>query len=88
MAKYRKKPVEIEAFQWTGTRIITDTPDWFRGALRKNRVAFFDGGFQVMGIKTLEGMAFATKGDYIIRDIAGEAYVCPQDAFERVYEKV
>ena len=30
MAKFRKKPVEIEAWQWDGNATIDVRPDWVR----------------------------------------------------------
>ena len=39
-------------------------------------------------ISTLEGAIDASKGDYIIKGVAGEFYPCKPDIFEKTYEKV
>lgn len=86
--KYRKKPVVVEAIQWTGsnTREVTD----FIG-----KDNFFGFPYGVIGtrpckllIKTLEGPYRALIGDYIIKSVQGEFYPCKPDIFERTYELV
>lgn len=77
MAKFRKKPVVIEAVQWTGSngneivRFITGLPD----------AEAFD-----ETIKTLEGEMHASVGDWIIKGVKGEFYPCKPDIFEATYE--
>lgn len=83
MAKYRKKPVVVEAYELYGEEHI---PDWLEEALM-NGTAFqteFDG----MIIKTLEGDHYARKGDFIIRGVHGELYPCKPDIFRETYEYV
>ena len=76
--KYRKKPVVVEAIQWTGDntaeimRWVGDNA-YFRGTLY---------------IKTLEGNYRASVGDYIIKGIKGEFYPCKPVIFEKTYEPV
>lgn len=69
MAKYRKKPVEVEAVQWTGenytemVRFVThDGKRWAAFRLCE------------MYIKTLEGVMHAELGDWIIKCVNGEFY--------------
>ena len=38
--KYRKKPLIIEAFKWTGGPDQREDPEWMVDAIRKNIVAF------------------------------------------------
>jgi hypothetical protein len=40
------------------------------------------------GIKTWTGFKEISNGDYIIKDISGELYLCKPDEFEQVYEIV
>lgn len=79
--RYRKKPVEIEAVQWTGDNLAE---------LRKmdgfNSVHTCFGGR--LNIKTPEGMMFASVGDYIIKGVQGEFYPCKPEIFEQTYEEV
>ena len=80
MAKYRKKPVTIEAFQPNTTRIF---PQWFLNAKIAGKVA----GDACRGytIQTLEGEIFAKPSDYIIQGIKGEIYPCKPDIFNETY---
>ena len=65
MAKYRKKPVVIEAFKLG----VDNMPDWFMNKVTINEVIlhndFVDG--TSADIHTLEGWHHASNGDYIIR---------------------
>ena len=79
MAKYRKKPVVIEAIQWTGKNSLDIRK------LAGPDVSFFNG--QVY-IKTLEGTHHASVGDFIIKGVHGEFYPCKPDIFEKTYEYV
>ncbi|MEM1424039.1 MAG: hypothetical protein AAGH64_08550 [Planctomycetota bacterium] len=87
MKRYRKKPVVIEAVQFTGTNqsevLAFVYPDLSPDALE---------GAQAMGspviIETLEGDMTASPGDYVIRGVQGEHYPCKPDIFEATYEPV
>ena len=83
--KYRKKPVVIEAIQWTGKNkheIVS-----FMGANSSREIAFM-GENLTLEIPTLEGVMIASKGDFIIRGVNGEFYPCKPDIFEKTYELV
>lgn len=87
MARYRKKPVEIEAIQYTGVGV-----GWFRVQQWLNSL---DGGDLIaqhfdghLTIPTLEGKMRADVGDWIIRGVQGEFYPCKPDIFEATYEPV
>ena len=84
--KYRKKPVEIEAFQFfdRGFKQM-GAPDWFLNAHRSGDV--IDNGDHLI-IKTLEGDHRANPGDWIIRGIKGELYRCKPDIFAATYDPV
>ena len=83
--KYRKKPVVIEAFRWTGGPDQTEDPIWIIEKIKEGDVTF---GKTNMKIKTLEGIMTATSGDWIIKGINGEIYPCKPDIFEMTYEEV
>lgn len=91
MAKYRKKPVEIEAFKWTGDREQSDDPIWIVEAI-KNQTVWFgvndNNEVDSMFINTLEGVHKADIGDYIIKGVKGELYPCKPDIFEMTYDEV
>jgi len=93
MSKYRKLPVVIEAFQWTGGPDQTEDPEWIIEAMKKGEVEILmesteNGGIPVsMHINTLEGVMKATPGDFIIKGVRGEIYPCKPDIFHATYEE-
>lgn len=78
MNKYRKKPVVIEAVQYTGhnTKEIKE--------FCPNCSLLFDD----LIIPTLEGRMRASINDYIIKGVDGEFYPCKPDIFEKTYDIV
>lgn len=96
MAKYRKKPVVIEAWQWDGTWFkFETTPGWLLAAQQHwplpNGVRYRSACNEedaAVDIATLEGIMTAQEGDWIIRGIKGELYPCKPDIFEATYEPV
>lgn len=88
--KYRKKPVEVEAFKWTGDYKQTEDPKWIVDAIKKGTVWFNNEGTSKvnMEIKTLAGNHIANIGDYIIQGVKGELYPCKPDIFLMTYEEV
>lgn len=87
MAKYRKKPVEIEAFQFTETHTNTDPaiPKWFVDAVLAGNIKAHP---DHLTIETLEGQMRAKVGDWIIRGVQGEIYPCKPAIFAATYEAV
>lgn len=83
MAKFRKKPVVIEAVQWTGDILDAETIVEFAANAAQPTV-----GFQgdKLVIYTLEGVMEASPGDWIIRGVKGEMYPCKPDIFAATYE--
>ncbi len=84
--KYRKKPVEVEAF-----RIGIDyIPDWFmdKVTLKEATLSKNPKHETFAVIQTIEGVILANYGDYIIRGVKGEIYPCKPDIFEATYELV
>ena len=78
MAKFRKKPVVIEAFKLEFNTISqSEISEWCNG--KKG----LDGG---VIIPTLEGNMVANTGDWIIKGVNGEFYPCKPDIFEKTYE--
>lgn len=79
MAKYRKKPVVIEAFQLTAE--VLDAKGWTDEGDIHYRLdhAFID---------TMEGRMYANCNDWIITGVKGEKYPCKPDIFEATYEIV
>lgn len=98
--RYRKRPVEIEAFKYDGDLQKEDgrwyAPKWAREAFEKG-ILYYAGANHLtdplddsppteLYIRTLEGDHHASVGDYIICGVDGELYPCKPDIFERTYE--
>nr|WP_254416544.1 hypothetical protein [Bacillus glycinifermentans] len=86
MPKYRKKPVEIEAFRLG----FDEMPQWFKDHIANKPplrfyFSFHEAPYTI--IKTPEGDMKANEGDYIIKGIEGEIYPCKPEIFEKTYEK-
>ena len=85
--KFRKKPVVIDAIQWTGKNLddcIDFLGDSFGGQKAERHI---DGKNEIF-VLTLEGQHVATKEDYLIRGVNGEHYPCKPDIFAKTYEAV
>jgi hypothetical protein len=79
MAQYRKKPVAINAVQWTGNNL--------QEAAHFCSAADYTVSGQHLIIKTLEGDMTASPGDWIIRGVKGEFYPCKPDIFAATYDE-
>jgi hypothetical protein len=96
MARFRKKPVEVDAMQWDGTALgATTVIDWILSngstasyiCSNPELCAETDGDTpHVIQIRTLEGTMSADLGDWVIRGVKGEFYPCKPDIFEATYE--
>lgn len=82
MAKYRKKPIVIDAIQWNGGN-IEEVVGFLQDAHYEMRFEW-----DYILIKTLEGDMKAEEGDWIIKGIKNEFYPCKNDIFEKSYELV
>lgn len=96
-AKYRKKPVVIEAMQMANLRHgwTDDEADEMQAHhgevarwIESNGGQVEDYGVNFLEIETLEGTMNASLGDWIIRGVQGEFYPCKPDIFEATYERV
>lgn len=78
MPYYCKKPIPVEARQYTGDNFL-ECQDW-----SENAIAMDD--YSNIFVVSLEGPMFFNEGDYIIRGVRGEFYPCQKDIFEETYE--
>lgn len=80
-----KKPVEVQAVQWTGQN-VNEILDFCGGnACVTGNDVVHD---YTLTIFTLEGNHEAKTGDWIICGLAGEFYPCKPDIFEQTYREV
>lgn len=87
IGRYRKRPVVIDAVQFTEGQAF---PDWLTDARMAGKVTVhleIPGGNYLI-IDTLEGKMRADQDDWIIRGIQGEIYPCKPDIFAASYEAV
>ena len=94
MAKYRKKPIVIEATQWSKDKYHTNVKLYNADCCTKAfplsltcpqcKVHYNDHG----AISTLEGNMVVCPGDWIITGVKGEVYPCKDDIFRATYEEV
>jgi hypothetical protein len=81
MAKFRKKPILIEAVQW-----FPGTP--VEGVERVDALTLGPGAdpAQLGWCPTLEGGYLVSPGDWIITGAHGKRYPCKPDIFAQMYE--
>jgi len=80
VARYRKRPVIVEALQWTGQNTI-ELAIFLRGVAWQ----FTHDGIHV---DTLEGTMLAKETDWIVKGVLGEFYPCKDAAFLLTYEEI
>ena len=92
MAKYRKKPVVIDAEVYKPgmedgfeTRYVSESKPCSTWGIPTDAERI---PVDIPFIDTLEGCHFITEGDYIITGIKGERYPCKPDIFELTYEAI
>jgi len=102
MTKFRKKPIVIEAFKWTGDFDQIEDPEWAIKAIESGIIYFINSGTSncqmfiinsgtsncQMFINTLEGVHEVSQGDWVIQGVKGELYPCKPDIFDLTYEAI
>jgi hypothetical protein len=86
MAKFRKKPVVIEAVQWGGK--YGEPPCVERPGPGLEHLLPVDGLLNTGIIKTLEGDMIVREGEWVITGVKGENYPCKDEIFRATYEPV
>ena len=89
MGRYRKRPVVVDAMQWTGLN-LEEVKEFVGEALTYD---ILDTAWEVgkgrphvfMKIKTLEGDMEVSEKDFIIKGVNGEFYPCKPDIFQKTY---
>ncbi len=92
MPQFRKKPIVIEAIQWTGDNLreVINLTGLHESAEHLWTWAQYEQVVAEQGLKifTLEGPLMASIDDWIIRGVKGEFYPCKPDIFAATYEAV
>ncbi|WP_443091800.1 hypothetical protein ACTU3M_10460 [Bacillus subtilis] len=86
MTKYRKKPIEVEAFLFDHEPI----PKWFKDACELFGYTTYCNNGYIDSIEIHYPVNDVTfkRGDYVIRGIEGEVYPCDPDIFKKTYDEV
>lgn len=87
--KYRKKPVVIEAVQFTSDADYNEPDDGVFAWLDSNEsdTYWYDDAEDQIVIDTLEGTMRADVGDWIIRGVQGKFYPIKDSIFRETYEE-
>lgn len=89
MPFFKKKPIIIEAMQWTGETGSHIGIDIFMKIFpRQSEIRGTESGNRRLLIPTLEGIMEASAGDWIIKGVNNEFYPCKDDIFRKSYEVV
>lgn len=80
MAKYRKRPIEVEAEQF-----FSEQQPWPNGVIQCESDPDKAEDFV---IDTLEGPLRVSEGDWIVTGIKSERYPIKPDIFDATYERV
>ena len=90
--KYVKKPIVVEAVQWTGKNlpeVVDFAGDKLNCDMSANEMCSEDMAKNTINelyIDTLEGTMHISVMDYIIKGVKGELYPCKPDIFLETYE--
>ncbi|ESZ66325.1 hypothetical protein NL532_10210 [Mesorhizobium sp. C120A] len=94
--KYRKRPLVVEGWRYTGQDRF-EWPEWLRGhPTATNDLDWSRAGVSThikdaipfITVGTPEGVMRVDVGDYVILGIKGEVYPCKADIFDLSYEPV
>lgn len=91
---FRKRPVEIQAVQWTSPEAAHRLVEW------SGRIVRYDPhesgpcdpetgqDWGRLAVDTLEGRLLVSPRDWVVRGVEGEFYACKPLIFEATYERV
>ena len=82
ISTYRKKPLIVEALQWTGFNLDEVMEFCLLIQVERERLD----RFPELYIRTLEGEMHVSLNDFIIKGVRGEFYACKPDIFWETYD--
>lgn len=80
---YRKKPLVVEALQWTGDNLAEV---YAFCPIIQSEFPHYDNFIPGLYIRTLEGEMHVSLNDFIIKGVRGEFYACKPDIFWETYD--
>ncbi len=84
MSKFKKKPIEVEAWLFKDHKSCFDRFKKMGIPIKYDYQHSPDNCF----IPTLEGNMYISDGDWVIKGIKGEFYPCKPDIFEATYDYI
>ena len=84
ISTYRKKPLVVEALQWTGFNL--NEVVGFCPVIRVETGLLVLDRFPELFIRTLEGEMHVSLNDFIIKGVRDEFYACKPDVFWETYD--
>ena len=95
MAKYKKKPIPVEAEQWFPDKTVAgvhfENEATAEDLLCLERLLNLETEESLRGrpfVQTLEGRLYVSPGDWIMTGVEGEHWVVKPSIFEKTYEPV
>ena len=82
--KYKKKPIQIEAYQYDGTN-LEFLKNWTNNKIF-TVINYY--GEDIIFITTLEGNMLVSHNSWIVKGIKNEFYPVNDDIFNLTYEKI
>lgn len=88
--KVRKKPIEVEAVQWTIGTGFAESAEWITEAISNGDLYMWNMSDDKVYwlVRTLEGAMMIGDKDWLIRGVNGELYPCKDDIFRKTYDIV
>ena len=77
--RYTPKNIDVYAIQWTGHN-VPDVRDFARGRIHLEHDALL--------VHTADGVQLANTGDYIVRGLLGDYYICSEQQFINTHDPV
>lgn len=87
----RKKPIAVEAVQYSANKGFLENADWIENAIREGiliRNLNTSNAECRWMVDTLEGSMRIGNGDWLIKGVDGELYPCKDEIFRKTYEIV
>lgn len=99
MAKFRKKPVVVEAVKVADVlaamqalapdaRWASCLPEWVHLGWTEHRLNFAGSDENTLSVLTINGAVWAERDEWLIQGVHGELYPCRASIFAATYEPV
>jgi len=88
MPMFRKRPVEVEAWQYKGGPLLQGDPDWVAEKTEPVCAVMIGVATVALRVFTLHGPTVAKPNDWIIKGPSGDVWPCKPDIFAATYEPV